>query len=98
MVFIPIKDILGSWLQAEKFKSIIHERQIINWANKYFQENKRWPANMVKAISFHRGRLVIQCSQNVISSELRLEELNFRKYLKEKVPQVKIDQIFYKIK
>ena len=98
MAFIPLKDVLGSWLQADKFKSIIQERQLINLVNQYFQKNKKWPSFVVRAISFRQGRLVIQCSQNVISSELRLDELNFRKYLGNKIPQVKIKQIFYKIK
>lgn len=98
MVFVPLKDVLSSWLQADKFKSTIQERQIISLANKYFSENKKWPSFVVRAISFRQGRLVIQCTKNVVSSELRLDELNFRKYLANKIPGVKIKQIFYKIK
>lgn len=98
MVFIPIKNIFSSWLRSEKFKKIFQERQVISWANKYFQENKKWPTYVVRAISFKKGRLAIQCRQGVISSELRLEESSFRKYLEGKMPQIKINQIFYKIR
>lgn len=99
MVFVPIKDVLNSWLDAERFKKVIQERQVINWANRYFEKNKKWPPHIIKAIAFsNQGRLIIQCCQGVISSEMRLEELNFKKYLKEHVPQAQIKQIFYKIK
>ncbi|MDD3491569.1 MAG: hypothetical protein PHG13_01170 [Candidatus Pacebacteria bacterium] len=98
MVFIPIKNILNSWLEADKFKSVISGRQVVSLANQYFRDIKKWPSNAIRAISFDKGRLTIQCFQNVISSELRLDELNFRKYLEEKVPEIKINKIFYKIK
>lgn len=98
MAFVPIKNIFNSWLSSDKFKKVFQERQIISWANKYFQENKNWPSHIVRANSFNQGRLVIQCFQGVISSELRLEESQLRKYLESKMPKIKIKKIFYKIK
>jgi len=52
---------------------------------------------MAKASSLNRGELTIKCCRAVISSELRLEELQLRDYLKKRIPDVKIDKIFYKI-
>jgi CRISPR/Cas system endoribonuclease Cas6 (RAMP superfamily) len=98
VAFVPIKNIFNSWLSSDKFKKIFQGRQVISWANKYFQENKKWPTHIVRANSFNQGRLVIQCFQGVISSELRLEEPQLRRYLEGKMPQVKITKIFYKIK
>ena len=99
MTFIPLRDVLNSWLKTGKFKKALQEQEVIKWANKYFQENKKWPFNLVKAVAFSKeGCLTIKCSQGVISSELRLEESNFKKYLAEKVPLARVNQIFYKIK
>ncbi|MDD3098563.1 MAG: DciA family protein [Candidatus Pacebacteria bacterium] len=98
MVFVPIKNIFYSWLSSDKFKKVFQGRQVVSWANKYFIENKKWPSHVVKANSFNQGRLVIQCFQGVISSELRLEESQLRKYLKEKMPKIQVKKIFYKIK
>jgi hypothetical protein len=98
VVFVPIKNIFNSWLSSDRFKKVFQERQLISWANKYFQENKKWPSHIVRANSFNQGRLVIQCLQGVIASELRLEEPQLKKYLEGKMPKIQIKKIFYKIK
>lgn len=97
MVFIPIKKALNSWLKSRRFEKPLQERQVINITNQYFRERKNWPVNIVRASFFKQGRLIIKCRKPVISSELRLEETELKKYIQKRIPGMKIDKIFYRI-
>jgi len=95
--FITLKNVLKNWPKTKKFKKFFQSQEALNVVNKYFKERKNWSLDIVKASSLNQGELTIKCCRAVISSELRLEELQLRKYLKKRIPDVKIDKIFYKI-
>lgn len=97
MSFIPLKEVLNTWLSSKKFRKVFQGQQVVKTANQYFKERKNWPPDMVKASFFSQGRLIIKCRQSVISSEIRLEESQLKKYLQKRLPGIKIDKIFYKI-
>ena len=98
MVFIPIKQALQNWSSNKKLKSFFQGQKAICLINQYFKERKNWSTDIVRASSLKQGVLVIKCCRAVISSELRLEESELRVYLKQRIPKVKIDKIFYKIR
>jgi len=95
--FITLKKTLKNWPKTKKFKKFFQSQEVLNVVNQYFKERKNWPLNMAKASSLNREELTIKCCRAVISSELRLEELQLRDYLKKNIPDVKINKIFYKI-
>jgi len=97
MVFIPIKQALQNWSNNKRLRSFFQGQEAINVINQYFRERKNWSIDIVKASSLEQGVLTIKCCRAVISSELRLEESKLRAYLKERIPRIKIDKIFYKI-
>ena len=97
MVFIPIRQVLKNWSSTKKLKSFFQGQEAINVINQYFKDRKNWSVDIVKVSSLKQGVLIIKCCRSVISSELRLEESKLRIYLKERIPKIKIDKIFYKI-
>ena len=97
MGFITLKRALKNWPKTKKFKKFFQSQEALNVVNQYFKERKNWSLDIVKASSLNQGELTIKCCRAVISSELRLEELQLRDYLKKRIPDVKIDKIFYKI-
>ena len=97
MAFITLKKTLKNWPKAKRFKNFFQSQKALNIVNQYFKERKNWSSNIAKASSLNQGELTIKSCRAVISSELRLEESELRAYLKKRIPDVKIDKIFYKI-
>ena len=97
MAFITLKKTLKNWPKAKRFKNFFQSQKALNIVNQYFKERKNWSLNIAKASSLNQGELTIKSCRAVISSELRLEESELRAYLKKRIPDVKIDKIFYKI-
>lgn len=98
MAFISIKQALENWSSNKRLKSFFQGQEAINIINQYFKERKNWSTDIVKASSLKQGVLIIKCCRAVISSELRLEEPKLMTYIKEKIPKIKIDKIFYTIR
>ena len=97
MAFITLKKTLKNWPKAKRFKNFFQSQKALNIVNQYFKERKNWSLNIAKASSLNQGELTIKSCRAVISSELRLEESELRAYLKKRIPDVRIDKIFYKI-
>ena len=97
MAFITLKKTLKNWPKAKRFKNFFQSQKALNIVNQYFKERKNWSLDIAKASSLNQGELTIKSCRAVISSELRLEESELRAYLKKRIPDVKIDKIFYKI-
>ena len=70
--------------------------KILEVANEYLKEQKKWPLDLAKATSFQRGNLTFECQRGAIASELHLNERDFRLYCEERIPRVKINRIFYR--
>lgn len=98
MTFIHIKQLIDGWLKSKKNERFIQEQQITDLLNQYFQKRKNWPKQEIKANLLNQGQLIIRCRHGFISSEMKLDELRIKKYLEEKLPGIKINKIFYKIK
>jgi len=98
VVFITLKKTLKNWPKTKKFKKFFQNQEALNVINQYFKERKNWSLDIAKASSLNQGELTIKCCRAVISSELRLEELQLKAYLKKRIPNIKIDKIFYKIR
>jgi len=97
VAFITLKNTLKNWPKAKRFKKFFQSQEALNVVNQYFKERKNWSLDIAKASSLNQGELTIKSCRAVISSELRLEESELRAYLKKRIPDVKIDKIFYKI-
>ncbi|MHA1343619.1 MAG: hypothetical protein ACTSQG_06515 [Promethearchaeota archaeon] len=98
MGFIPLKKTLKNWPKTKKFKKFFQNEKALDVINQYFKERKNWSLDIAKASSLNQGELTIKCCRAVISSELRLEELKLKDYLRKRIPDVEINKIFYKIK
>jgi len=96
--FIPLKKTLKNWPKNKKLKKFFQNKKAIDIVNQYFKEKKKWSLDIAKATSLNQGELTIKCCRAVISSELRLEELKLKDYLRKRIPEVEINKIFYKIK
>jgi len=96
--FITLKRVLKNWPKTKKFKKFFRSQEALNIVDQYFKERKNWSLDIAKASSLNQGELTIKCCRAVISSELRLEESQLRDYLKKRIPDVKINKIFYKIR
>jgi hypothetical protein len=96
MAFASLKDVLKDWSKKRKLVDVVHGDKIIDTANQYLIDQKKWTLDLAKAISFSRGTLTIQCRKTVVRG-VRDEERRLKVYLQAKVPGVRVGKITLKI-